>query len=55
MRPSENTSGLDHSFNVSVGDTKKVGGRDLGFLFGLNYDRDYSVLRQRYHGPSHGQ
>ena len=42
MRPSENTSGLDHSFNVSVGDTKKVGGRDLGFLFGLNYDRDYS-------------
>ena len=42
MRPTRETSGLDHNFNASVGDTKKLFGRDLGFLFGISYDRDYS-------------
>jgi len=42
MRPNRGTSGLDHNFNASVGNTKKVWGRDLGFLFGVSYDRDYS-------------
>lgn len=42
MRPTRDTSGLDHNFNASVGDTKQVFGRDLGFLFGVSYDRDYS-------------
>ncbi|MDA0751220.1 MAG: TonB-dependent receptor [Verrucomicrobia bacterium] len=45
MRPTRGTSGLDHGFNASVGDTKKVADRDLGFLFGLNYDRDYSFYK----------
>ena len=42
MRPLESSSGLDHSISASIGDTRKVADRDLGFLFGLNYDRDYS-------------
>ena len=50
MEPSTKTAPVNHSFNFSIGNQKKAFGKKLGYLFSVNYNRDYRYYENGENG-----
>jgi len=50
MEPSKKTAPLNHGFHFSVGDQKKAFGKKVGYLFSVNYKRDYRYYENGENG-----
>ena len=50
MEPSKKTVPFNHNFNFSVGNQKKAFSKKMGYLFSVNYNRDYRYYENGENG-----